>query len=286
MSMKGKVLSEIRELFREKYFLVGFGMFLPLFLLGTIGRFFLSPAYLKFESVPQSMPPSSAYILGTDRYGRDVLTVLAHSIGPSLYIGTIASITAVGLGVFMGLMGGYKGGIIGNVVSAVTNIFLVIPNLPLIIIISAYVRVLSIESMGFLLGAFGWSWHTRLIRAEVISLKEREFVNLAKTMGISDLSIIIRDIAPNLLPIIGVRFVTSISSAIIAESTIELIGLGPQGIQSMGWMIYFVTQGQAFYNGLWWWIIPVITTLFVIFISLQFINIGLDKIFNPRLRTK
>jgi peptide/nickel transport system permease protein len=278
------LIGVLKTLFRQKKFMIGMILVIPIVLLGTIGPLLVPREETLLGALPSGLPPSSEHIFGTDTYGRDIFALLCYSIGPSLQIGIVAGVGMAIIGFAVGLVWGYKGGFIGGALGSVTNVVMVMPTWPLIICLAAYVRSVSVLSLALLLAAFGWPWYARTVASQVLNLKERTFVSLAKLNGQSDLSIIFVEILPNLGSYLVASIVADLSFAIRTEVGLEIIGLGPAGQQTLGWMIYYMMYGGAVTKGMWWWILPPVVTLIALFIGLQLLNLGLDVVFNPRLR--
>src|SRR5262249_4017613 len=195
--------------------------------------------------------PSAAHLLGTDRYGRDVLSLLLLGLRFSLSIGILAGTISTVLGAAIGLIAGFYGGRIDNVLRSVTDVILVIPTLPLLITLSAYVKALDVFSMALLLAIFGWPFAARTIRAQVLSLRERGYVDLARVSGLNKLEIIFQEVMPNLLPYLGVTLAASVVGAILAEFGLEVIGLGPSNIATLGLMINWAIGWGVMSTGKW-----------------------------------
>jgi peptide/nickel transport system permease protein len=228
--------------------------------------------------------PSAAHLLGTDRYGRDVLALLLVGLRFSLSIGILAGTFATVVGAAIGLIAGFYGGRIDNVLRSITDVILVVPTLPLLITLSAYVRTLDVLTMAVLLAAFGWPFSARTIRAQVLSLRERGYVDLARVSGLGKLDIIFQEIMPNLLPYLGVVLAASVVGAILAEFGLEVIGLGPGNVATLGLMINWAIGWGVMTSGKWLLIAAPAVVLILIFLSLNLINIGLEQAFNPRLK--
>jgi len=173
---------------------------------------------------------------------------------------------------------------VDTVLRSFTDIMLMIPSIAILIVIASTVRVMSLESIAFIVAIFAWPHPTRNIRAQVLSLRERAFVEMAKLSGLSDLRIIFQEILPNLLPYVFAGFVGSVSGGILASIGLEMLGMEPQRIPSLGSTLYWALFHAAVMRGMWWWWGPPIVILIIIFTSLFLFNIGLDEIANPRLK--
>jgi peptide/nickel transport system permease protein len=230
------------------------------------------------------LPLSSEHLIGTDRWGRDVAAVLLSGLRHSLVIGALAGLAASLVGIFFGFLAGYKGGKIDSVLRTITDMVLVIPSFPLLVTLAAFIPRVNIVTMALILAIFSWPFAARTIRSQVMSLKERPYVDLAITSGIGDLGIIFGEILPNLLPYLGVGLAVSMAGAMLAETGLALIGLGPGDISTLGLMINWSIRWGALGLGKWQMVFAPVATLVLIFVAFNFINIGLEQAFNPRLR--
>jgi peptide/nickel transport system permease protein len=228
--------------------------------------------------------PSGEHPLGTDRWGRDWLALLVVGLRYSLLIAVLAGSVATGIGIVIGFVAGYKGGRIDGVLRTVTDMVLVIPSLPLLVTLAAYLPRVNITVMALLLAAFSWPFTTRTIRSQVLTLKERPYIDLAKTAGMRDHEIIFAEILPNLLPYLGVSLAISMGAAMLAEIGLQLIGLGPGNINTLGLMINWTIRWGALGLGKWQMVFAPVLCLVLIFVALNLVNIGLEQAFNPRLR--
>jgi peptide/nickel transport system permease protein len=239
---------------------------------------------LNISVFPMYEVPSLKHLLGTDRFGRDVLAVTLLSTGYSLIIGALAGLFSTFIGIVVGFTSGYKGGLADTTLRTVTDALLVIPSLPILMVLSAYVKALNILTMGIILAVFSWPYSSRVIRSQVMSLREAIYVDLAKLNNMKDYEIIFTEILPNLLPFLGVSLAGSIVGAMVAATGLEVLGLGPSGITTLGMMINLAIGWGALSQGKWNLIIPPILVLVLIFLGVQLINMGLEATYNPRVR--
>lgn len=262
------------------------GIILLLFVvaLGTVGPLLVDTDRAEVGAVVPSQSPSGEYWLGTDVQGRDVLAMLILGTPQTLKIGLIAGFVGLGVGIVLGLLSGYLGGPIDAVVRLLTDVFMTIPALAILIVVASSIRVLSIEAMALIVASLSWMAPTRAIRAQVLTLRERQYIQMAKLSGLNNLEIIFQDILPNLIPYIAATFVLSVSSGILAAIGLEVLGLGPSHLPSLGMIIFWAQFYDAVFRGLWWWILPPIGVLLLIFVGLFLISMGLDRVSNPRLR--
>ena len=226
--------------------------------------------------------------LGTDNFGRDVLTQLVKATGVSLLIGFVAGLIATTIGLSLGLLAGYVGGLMDDGIMFVTNLFTVIPTIVLLILISFSIgqEHRGPVTIAVVIGATSWVWTTRAVRAQVISLRNRDHVNLAKLSGHSTVRIILLSILPFIASYVVIALILQISTGILAEAGLSIIGLGPRTTTTptLGLMLNWAFIYQAQILGKWWAYIPVILVIALIAFSLNLMTTGLDRIFNPALR--
>jgi len=228
------------------------------------------------------------FILGTDNFGRDVLTELVAATKVSLRIGLIAGLIATAVGLILGLVAGYVGGVVDNIIMFLTNLFTVIPSFVILILISYSVgtNARGVMMVAFIIGLTSWPWTTRSVRSQVISLRNRDHVNLSKLSGHSMFRIIFTDILPYIASYVVMAMILQISSGILAEAQLSMIGLGPATtkVATLGLMMNWAMQYAAHLNGSWWAYFPVVIVIALISFSLNLMNTGLDQVFNPQLR--
>ena len=228
--------------------------------------------------------PSPRHLLGTDRYGRDLLIMTLSGLQVSLEVAFVAGLLSTAVGVVVAFVAGYKGGAVDGTLKTTTDMFLVIPSFPLLLTLSAYVRNISLVDVGVLLAIFSWPFAARTLRAQVLSLRSRPYVDLARTTKMGDFEIIFQELLPNLLPYIGVGLDTASLGAIFALVGLEVIGLGPGNVIDLGLMINWAISWGALSLGAWPIFVAPVLILSLLFISVNLINIGLEEIYNPRLR--
>ena len=226
--------------------------------------------------------------LGTDNFGRDVLTELVAAIRVSLMIGLVAGIVATLIGLTLGLVAGYIGGLVDDVIMFVTNMFTVIPGFVLLILISYSIGQdqRGAFTVATVIGFTSWVWTARAVRAQVVSLRNRDHVNLSKISGHSIPYIIINDILPYIASYVVMAFILQISSGILAEAGLSVLGLGPKTteVPTLGLMMNWARIYQADIQGRWWAYMPVLLSIALITFSMNLMNTGLDQVFNPALR--
>jgi peptide/nickel transport system permease protein len=226
--------------------------------------------------------------LGTDNFGRDVLTELVKAAGVSLLIGLVAGTIATLIGLTLGLLGGYIGGWVDDVIMFITNLFTVIPGMVLLILISFSIgqEKRGAVTIAVVIGFTAWVWTARAVRSQVISLRNRDHVNLSKLSGHSIVHIIAADILPYIASYVVMAFILQISSAILAEANLSILGLGPRtsDVPTLGLMMNWAMIYQAEILGKWWAYFPVLIVIAMITFSMNLMNTGLDQVFNPALR--
>jgi peptide/nickel transport system permease protein len=226
--------------------------------------------------------------LGTDNFGRDVLTELVKATSVSLQIGFVAGIVATLIGLTLGLLAGYMGGAVDDIIMFFTNLFTVIPTVVLLILISFSIgqEHRGAFVIAIVIGFTAWYWTTRAVRAQVISLRNRDHVNLSKLSGHSIIHIIFADILPYITSYVVMAFILQVSSGILAEASLSILGLGPRttDVPTLGLMMNWSLIYQAEILGKWWAYIPVIIVIALITFSMNLMITGLDQVFNPALR--
>lgn len=226
--------------------------------------------------------------LGTDNFGRDILTELVAATGVSLQIGFVAGLIATLIGLTLGLVGGYVGGFVDDIISFITNLFIVIPSFVLLILISFSIgqEQRGAFTIAVVIGLTSWVWTARAVRSQVISLRNRDHVNLSKLSGHSVFHIILNDILPYILSYVIMALILQISSGILAEAGLSILGLGPRTteVPTLGLMMNWAMIYQAHILGNWWAYLPVLVTIALITFSMNLMNTGMDQVFNPALR--
>lgn len=228
--------------------------------------------------------PSGLHLLGTDRYGRDILAMTVTGLWASLLVGAMAGVLSTIVGIFVGFTAGFKGGKVDAFLATTTDMFLVVPALPLLITLSAYARNLSLFQVSLMLTIFAWPFAARTIRAQVLSLRSRPYVDLARANKMTDMEIIFQELVPNMLPYIGVGLANASLGAIFALAGIEILGLGPSGAIDLGLMIGWAVTWGSMSLGAWPLFVAPVTALSLLFLAVNLMNVGLEETYNPRLR--
>jgi peptide/nickel transport system permease protein len=268
----------------NRLFTAGVVLLLALLLFGLIGVQLVNQKGADMGAVPLNQAPSAAHPLGSDGLGRDMFAVMVIGIPNTFKIGFLAGAVGVLIGTLVGLVAGYYRGWLDTIFSSFADVLLVIPTLAILITVSAYVRVVTVELMAVIVGLLAWPLSARVIRSQTLSLRERLFVQVAKLSGQNDFEIITLQILPNLTAYIAASFVGAVSGAILASVGLEVLGLGPQNVPTIGRTLFYAFKYTALLRGMWWWWAPPVVTLAIIFTGLFQMSISLDKYANPRLK--
>jgi len=233
---------------------------------------------------PMGAPPSREFWFGTTTFGQDVFSQFAHGTRSTLIVGLLGGSLGTLIGILVGLIAGYRGGLLDEFLNMITNIILIIPTLAVLIIIAAYLSVRGIFTESVFIGVTAWPWAARAIRAQTFSLRVREFVDLARMTGRSSLRIVLTEIAPNMMSYLLLVFILQFGGAVLNAATLDFIGLGPTKGMSLGLIMNNAVLWAALQLGMWWWLLPPGAAIAAIVGALYITNVGLDEIFNPKLR--
>ena len=265
-----------------------FGLLLLLFLVAftTIGMLTIDQDRAYALAVSSKKPPSLEYPLGTDFFGRDMLAVMVVGTWQTALIGVVAGGLATFIGVILGFISAYFGGILDTIIKGVSQILMPIPPFLIQIVIAGSLdkRDVTIYTMAFIVVLLAWMGPTVVIRSQVLSMKQREYVSVAKLSGMGDIGIIFKEIFPNLLPFIVAQLVTQVFAAVFASFYLAVLGLGPLREPLLGNIIWAAMNQGAFFTGWWWWPVFPSVGLTLILGCLAMINMGLDELSNPRVR--
>lgn len=229
-------------------------------------------------------PPSSEFWFGTTFFGQDVFSQFVIGLRATFLVGIIGGGIGTFIGMLVGFVAGYRGGLVDELLSMLTNIVLVIPTMAVLLIIAAYLEVRSLFSECLFIGFTAWPWAARAIRSQTFSLRTREFVDLARMSGMNSLKVIFTEIAPNMMSYLVMTFILQFGGAILAAATLDFIGLGPMNTISLGMMMQIAVQWGSLLLGHWWWFVPPGLGITAIVGCLYVMNVGLDEVFNPKLR--
>lgn len=267
----------------------GLGVLLFLFLFTTVGRLFIDADTAYALSVPSNKPPSAEFPFGTDSQGKDLFAGMVVGTGMTLTIGMIAGAIGLGVGAVLGFTSGYYGGVFDSVVKFIVDVLMTIPTYLLLLLIATTLSdpsTLTTIEMALILSITAWVLPTRTIRSQVLSMKERAFVMMAKLSGMGGIEIILKEMMPNLLPYLAISMASAVSGGVLGSLGLEALGIGNRREPTLGMMIYWVRYYAAFLRGMWWWIMEPVIAIALVFIAFLLISIGLDEIANPRTRRK
>ena len=268
---------------RDKRILLGAAVVLFFVVLAIVGPW-IDPNDPQAFAGPTGQAPSADYWFGTTTFGQDVFAQFVNGLQATFLVGLLGGGLAALIGITIGFVAGYRGGIVDEVLNMITNIVLVIPTLVVLVVIAAFLSARGVLVEAVFIGLTSWPWAARAIRAQTFSLRSREFVDLARLSGLSSWKIMFREIAPNMGSYLFMTFILLFGGAVLIAATLDFIGLGPTDGISLGLMMNTAVLWSALQLGMWWWFIPPGFAITAIVGSLYVMNVGLDEIFNPKLR--
>lgn len=270
--------------FRNNKLRIGLSVILVFLVLALIGPLLAKNEPFAYANPMGAEPPSSKYWFGTTFFGQDIFAQFVFGLRATFLVGIIGGGLATFIGILVGFTAGYSGGIVDELLNILTNIVLVIPTLAVLLIIAAYLQVRSVFTECIFIGFTAWPWAARAIRAQTFSLRTRDFVDLAKLSGMKPLKIIFKEIAPNMMSYLVMTFILQFGGAILIAATLDFIGLGPTNAISLGLMMQYAVLWGALLLGTWWWFVPPGLAITAIVGALYIVDVGLDEVFNPKLR--
>jgi peptide/nickel transport system permease protein len=233
-----------------------------------------------------NLPPSAAHWLGTTGQGQDVFAQTVWGSRPTLTIGILVGILTTVVGIVVGLSAGYFGGTVDDLLSLVTNVFLIVPSLPLLVVLAAFLGSGNAIYFVLVLTITGWAWPARVLRSQTLSLREKEFVAAARVGGESGARIILAELLPNMLSIVVASFLGSTIFAIGALAALEFLGLGNPSVISWGTNLYWASNNAGLLTGSWWTFVPAGACIALVAFAFALVNYAIDEITNPRLRSQ
>ena len=273
-----------RGLLKSPAFLLGASLFLLTLVLALFAPLFLNVDTQTRVGLAY-MPPSSEHWLGTDHMGIDMVSMLIAGLRSSLHVGFLAGTVATIVGTLIGVYGGYKGGWVDDVLTVATNLFLVIPSLIVLILLSSSMdQGRSLSLIALIIGCTTWTWSARAVRAQSASLRGRDHVSLARINGYGTFGIVMLHILPYLLSYIFMVFILQTATGILSEASISMLGLGPYDSVSLGKILNEAIRNEALTDGAWWAFVPAMVLVTIIAFALYVINTAMEGVFNPRLR--
>ncbi len=268
---------------RNRRLQIGLVVVLAFVVLAIVGPFLTHYTVEEYAGFGPN-PPSSEFWFGTTTFGQDVFTQFVHGLRATFLVGLVGGGIGALVGMVIGFVAGYRGGLVDEALNALTNVVLVIPTLAILLIIAAYLEVRGIMMESIFIGLTSWPWAARAIRSQTFSLRSRDFVDLAKLNGMRSRRIIFTEIAPNMSSYLVMTFILQFGGAILAAATLDFIGLGPTDTISLGLMMQYSVLWGALTLGQWWWFVPPGLAITLIVGALYVMNVGLDEVFNPKLR--
>jgi len=271
---------------RNPRLVAGLTILLGLVLFWQVGSWLMDTnARSRPLSAPPDMEPSAEYWLGTDTAGRELLPVLIQATPRAFEVGLLAGFVGLMIGTILGFTAGYFGGTTDTLIGGLADTLLPIPALAVLVVIASTIKTtLTVEIMAFIVASLAWMTPTRTIRAQVLTMRERAYVEIARLSGASAFQIIFRELLPNLLPYLAASFVSAVGAAVLASLGLEALGLGPQNEPTLGMTIFWSIYYGALLRGMWWWWGGPLVVIVLLFTGLFLVAAGLDEIANPRVR--
>ncbi|HET9660006.1 MAG TPA: ABC transporter permease [Thermomicrobiales bacterium] len=283
----GRVSRTWGYLKRNRSLLVGLGLLGALALFVVIGHLTVDVGDAAPMSAGSLDSPSRALPFGSDKQGRNLYAVMVEGTPLTLRLGLIAGVVGLVVGALVGFVAGYYGGPVDAVLRVIIDVGLTIPALLILVVLAMRNSSgMTVNQMTFAISCLAWLYPARIVRAQVMTLKERGYVQIAKLSGMTGREVIYKELLPNLLPYLVAGLVGSISAAVLAAIGLEMLGLGPFEAPTLGMTLYWVNYNAAIINGWWWWWVPPIVIIAVLFTGLFLTAVGLDELANPRLRNR
>jgi ABC-type dipeptide/oligopeptide/nickel transport system permease subunit len=279
----GSLLREVRYVLLEsRVGLAGLSIIVFFTLMAVLADW-IAP-YNPYELVgPPYTPPNERFILGTNDIGQDIFSEFIYGSRVSLYVGLTAPLISSAVGTVLGLLSGYLGGFVDELVVGAVDVMLALPSLPLIIILAAYLGP-SLNNIIIVLAVFGWPGFARIVRSQVLSLRERPYVEAARAAGAGSLRIMFRHILPHVVPLVIAHVILSATSAILTEAGLSFLGLGDPTVKSWGQILRRAQVGHALHQGLWLWVFVPGLAIALLGAGFTLLGIAIEERVNPRLR--
>lgn len=273
-----------RDLWRDYRFKVSFAILCALLIYAGLS-FFAPYDPTVWGDVPRDMKPSTEYWLGTNSKGQDIFWIASAAVRNSLIIAVIAGVVSRFITVPVGMVAGYKGGFTDRALMFVSDSFLVIPLFLIIVLLAMLVRdKMNLVILGFMLALFGWAWDARVIRSEILSLRERGFTQTAILSGTGTLRLVLNEYVPFTMPLVFATLINVMAWAIGLEITLAILGLVNLDIPTLGTMMYWALSYQAILLGYWWWIMTPAVLSILLFIALYWLSVSISEYLDPRTR--
>ncbi len=270
---------------RNRKLVFGLSVTVTMLLFALIGPWIAQHPPLEYGGDLYWAPTTrNGHWFGTTMLGQDVFAQFATGLRLLFIVGALAGGIAASIGMVVGFTAGYRGGFVDDMLNMLTNVVLVIPTFALLLVIAAYLQVRGIMTEAIFIGLTSWPWAARALRAQTFSLVSRDFVDMARMSGRNSRQIIFKEIAPNMSSYLFMMFILLFGGAVLIAATLDFIGLGPSNTISLGMMMQLSVQNAALQLHMWWWFIPPGLAIMLIVGSLYVMNVGLDEVFNPKLR--
>ena len=281
---KAGIVKILRDLFKDYRFGISFIILIILLIFACLS--FFSPYDPTFwGDVPRDLAPSWTYLLGTNSKGQDIFWQATFAVRNSLIIALIASSVSRVIAVLVGMVAGYKGGLTGRILMFVSDVFLVIPLFLVIVMLAMLVRdKMTLVTLALLLAVFGWAWDARIIRSQILSLREREFTQTAVLSGTGTVPLVLKEYMPFTTPLVFSTLINNMSWVIGLEITLAFLGLVNMEIPTLGTMLQWAISYQAVLLGYWWWILTPIILSILLFVALYWLSVSISEYLDPRTR--
>ena len=284
VSVSGRSFREGFSMFRNAKSVTGLAILGVFTLLAIFGPFIAPYDPDAIDLLHRNEAPTFAHLLGTTHMGQDILSQIIIGTRGVMVVGFLCGIFATLIAVLVGVTAGYVSGARSEALSALTNVFLVIPGLPLIIIVASQFQDPNVVLIAGVLAITGWAWGARVLRAQTMSLRNRDFIQAARVNGEPLLRIIAVEMLPNLLAVIASSFVGTVTAAILAQTTLAFVGVTPISNWNWGTILFWAQSNNAFPDK-WWWYLPAGLCIALVGVALALVNFGIDEYVNPRLRS-
>lgn len=266
----------------------GLAILLALVLFSEVGRLLIDPEHAYALAVRPDLPPSWQHPFGTDSLGKDLLASVILGTGMTLQIGAIAGAIGIGIGTTLGFISGYYGGtLVDQIITALVDVVLTMPPFLILILIASSMAdpdEMTVVQMGLVVSTTSWAFPTRAIRAQVLTMRQRPFVMMAKLSAMKGPEIIIKELMPNLLPFLTISLAQSVYGGVMGSLGLQGLGIGDRREPYLGMILWWVNYYAAFLRGMWWWIVAPVAVIVLLLTSLAMISFGLDEVANPRVR--
>jgi peptide/nickel transport system permease protein len=274
----------LRDLFEDYRFVVSFCILCVLLLLAILSIFSPTDPTL-WGTVPRDLKPSWEHLFGTNSKGQDLFWQATFAVRNSLIIAVIAASLSRVIAVLVGMVAGYTGGLTGTILMFFSDVFLVIPLFLIIVMLAMLVRErMTLVTLGLLLAVFGWSWDARVIRSQVLSLRERGFTQTAILSGTGTVRLVLNEYMPFTTPLIFSTLINNMAWVIGLEITLAFLGLVNMDIPTLGTMLQWAISYQAILLGFWWWVVTPIVLSVLLFVALYWLSVSISEYLDPRTR--